>query len=168
MADSLQMLLLNTFFSAENWCISIEISLKFVPMHPIDSNSPFVHWCWSSDEPLPEWVLIHFTNPHMSECVDLSVPSVCKIMFSTSSLSHCQSSFDVDLKNDISPPLDNDFWQFKALQSTFHMSIYLSCKYIWSSSFIQIVLPFHEKVFNHCLWMALYSFTFLGPCAFKL
>ena len=52
-------------FVNENDRIPIQISLKFVPRNPIDSKPALVQvmaWCWSGDKPLPEPMLIQFTD----------------------------------------------------------------------------------------------------------
>ena len=47
----------------EKWCISIRISLKFVPKGPIDNVSALVQvmaWCRAGGKPLPEPVLTQY------------------------------------------------------------------------------------------------------------
>ena len=47
-------------FINEKFCITIQISLKFVPEGPIDNKPPLVlvrAWLWTGDKPLPEPVL---------------------------------------------------------------------------------------------------------------
>ena len=49
----------------EKFCISIRISLKFVPEGRIDNDSPLVQvmaWCQTCDKPLPEPMLTQFTD----------------------------------------------------------------------------------------------------------
>ena len=48
--------------------ILILISLKFVPMSPIDNMSALVQvmvWCWTGSKPLPEPILTKFTDAYM-------------------------------------------------------------------------------------------------------
>ena len=49
-------------------CISIQISLKFVPKGPIDNKSMLVQvmtWHWTGARPLFEPMLTKFTYPYM-------------------------------------------------------------------------------------------------------
>ena len=53
----------NRIFLNENVWISIKISLKFVPMGPIDSKPALFQimaWRRTDDKPLPEAMLIHW------------------------------------------------------------------------------------------------------------
>ena len=55
-------------FKNKNLCILIQISLKFVPMGPIDNNAAFVQlmaWRRTGDKPLSETMLTHFTDAYM-------------------------------------------------------------------------------------------------------
>ena len=52
----------------ENFCISIQISLKFVPRGTIDNKWALVQvmaWRWIGDRALPESMLIQFTNAYL-------------------------------------------------------------------------------------------------------
>ena len=52
----------------ENFCIFIQISLKFVSKNPIDNNPALVQvmaWRWWGDKPLPEPVHTQFTDAYM-------------------------------------------------------------------------------------------------------
>ena len=52
-------------FMNENFCISIWISLEFVPKGPIDNNSALVQtmaWRQTGDKPLPELMLTQFAD----------------------------------------------------------------------------------------------------------
>ena len=54
-------------FKNEKFCISIRISLKFIPRGPIDNKSALVQvmaWDRTSNKPLPEPMLTQFTD-HM-------------------------------------------------------------------------------------------------------
>ena len=60
--------ILKYFFVNEKFCISIQISLKFVPEGSTDYKSSLVQvmaWCWTADKPLPEPLLIQFAIPYM-------------------------------------------------------------------------------------------------------
>ena len=55
-------------FLNENGRILIQISLKFVPMIPIDSKPALVQvmaWRWRGDKPLSEPMLTRFTDAYM-------------------------------------------------------------------------------------------------------
>ena len=55
-------------FLNENFRISIQISLKFVPKGPIDNKSALVQvmaWCRTGDKTLPEPVLTQSTDAYM-------------------------------------------------------------------------------------------------------
>ena len=55
-------------FLNENDRIPIQISLKFVPMSPIDNKSALVRgmaWRRTGDKPLPEPMMIQFTDAYM-------------------------------------------------------------------------------------------------------
>ena len=55
-------------FLNENFRITIKISLKFVPKGPIDNKSALVQvmaWRQTGDKPLPEAVMIQFTDAYM-------------------------------------------------------------------------------------------------------
>ena len=55
-------------FVNENFCILINISLKFVPKGPIDNNPALVQimaWRRIGDKPLSEPVLTRFTDTYM-------------------------------------------------------------------------------------------------------
>ena len=52
----------------ENFCILIQISLKFVPNGPIDNKSALVQvmaWCRTGNKPLPEPKLTLFIDAYM-------------------------------------------------------------------------------------------------------
>ena len=52
----------------EKFCISIWISLKFVPRDPINNRPALVQvmaWCRTDDKPLPEPMLTQFTDAYM-------------------------------------------------------------------------------------------------------
>ena len=53
----------------EKFWILIQISLKFVTKGLIDNKAALVQvmaWCWTDDKPLPEPMLIQFTDAYMS------------------------------------------------------------------------------------------------------
>ena len=55
-------------FLNENFCILIRTSLKFVPMGPISNKWTLVQvmaWHRIGDKPLPESMLIQFTNAYI-------------------------------------------------------------------------------------------------------
>ena len=55
-------------FMNEKYCISLRISLKFVPRGPIDNNPALVQvmaWGLTGDKPLPEPMLTQFTDAYM-------------------------------------------------------------------------------------------------------
>ena len=55
-------------FLNENFRISIKISLKFVPKGSIDNKSALVQvmvWRQTGDKPLPEPMMIQFTDAYM-------------------------------------------------------------------------------------------------------
>ena len=55
-------------FVNENDKILIQISLKLVPRSPIDNNTALVQvmaWHQTGDKPLPELVMIQFTDAYM-------------------------------------------------------------------------------------------------------
>ena len=57
-----------TTFSNSFSCISITISMKFVPQGPIDNKSVLVQviaWCLTGNTPLPQLMLTQFTDAHM-------------------------------------------------------------------------------------------------------
>ena len=54
-------------FMNEMLCISIRISLKFVPKGPIDNKSALIQvmaWRQTGDKPLPEPMLTQFTDAY--------------------------------------------------------------------------------------------------------
>ena len=63
MAAILQVMFWNAFFLSENVCISIKISLKFVPRDPINNIPALVQhvqimaWRWPGDKPLSEAIM---------------------------------------------------------------------------------------------------------------
>ena len=62
-------------FLNEKCCISIQISLKFVPKGSIDNKSVLVQvkaWRWTSDKPLPEPMLAQFTDAYMQHQREMS------------------------------------------------------------------------------------------------
>ena len=55
-------------FLKENDKIPIQISLKFVPMSPIDNKPalvPVMAWRWIGDKPLPEPMMAQFTDAYV-------------------------------------------------------------------------------------------------------
>ena len=55
-------------FINEKFCISIQISLKFVLRSPIENRSALVQvmaWRRKGDKPLPEQMLTQFTDAYM-------------------------------------------------------------------------------------------------------
>ena len=55
-------------FMDEKFCISIWISLKYVPKCPIDNEATLVQimaWCGTGDKQLPEPMLTQFTDAYM-------------------------------------------------------------------------------------------------------
>ena len=53
---------------SENFCVLIQISLKFVHKDPIDNNPAsfqVMTWCWTGDKPLQEPMLTQFTDTDM-------------------------------------------------------------------------------------------------------
>ena len=55
-------------FMNENFCISIQISLRFVPKDPSDNKSSLVQvmaWRRTGDKPLSEPMLTQFTDAYM-------------------------------------------------------------------------------------------------------
>ena len=68
MAAILQMIFCRGIFMNEKFCISIKISLKFVPEGPIDNNSALVYimaWRQTGAKPLSEPMLNRFTDAYM-------------------------------------------------------------------------------------------------------
>ena len=62
-------------FINEKFCISIRISLKFVPKGPIDNNPALVKimaWCRTGDKPLSEPMLTQFTDTYMWQKGEMS------------------------------------------------------------------------------------------------
>ena len=60
--------IISCIFVNEKFCILIKISLKFVPKGPISHNPVLVQvmaWCRTGDKPLPEAMLIQFTDAYM-------------------------------------------------------------------------------------------------------
>ena len=58
----------NAIFMNEKYCISIRISLKFVPRGPINNSPALVQviaWHWTGDETLPEAMLTQFTDAYL-------------------------------------------------------------------------------------------------------
>ena len=52
----------------EKFCILIRISQKFVPRGPVDNKWALVQvmaWRWTGDKPLPEPMLMQFTDAYM-------------------------------------------------------------------------------------------------------
>ena len=50
------------------FCVSIQISRKFLPSGPINNKSALVHvmaWCQTGNKPLPEPILTQFTDAYM-------------------------------------------------------------------------------------------------------
>ena len=59
-------------FFNEDDRIPIRISLKFVPMSPIDNKQALVQamaWRRTGDKPLPEIMMTPFTDAYMRHCV---------------------------------------------------------------------------------------------------
>ena len=55
-------------FSNEKFCISFQISLKFVPKDPMDDKSALVQvmaWCRRGNKPLPETMRTQFTKDYL-------------------------------------------------------------------------------------------------------
>ena len=68
MAANLADNIFKCIFINEKFCISIRISLKFVPKGPIDNRSALVQvmaWRWTGDKPSLEPVLSQFTDAYM-------------------------------------------------------------------------------------------------------
>ena len=62
-------------FLNENDRILIHISLKFVPRSPVDSKSALVQvmaWCRIGNKPLPESMMIRFTDTYMCHQGEMS------------------------------------------------------------------------------------------------
>ena len=62
-------------FMNEKFCISIKISLKFVPKGQIDNKSALVQvmaWRQTGDKPLPEPILTLFTNAYTQHKGEMS------------------------------------------------------------------------------------------------
>ena len=62
-------------FINERFCISIQISLKFVPKDLINNNSALVQvmaWHRTGDKPLPEPMVTQFTHEYMQHYVEMS------------------------------------------------------------------------------------------------
>ena len=62
-------------FVNEKFCISIEISLKFVPQGPVDNNPALVEimaWCRIGDKPLSEQMLTPLTDAYMRHQGEMS------------------------------------------------------------------------------------------------
>ena len=65
----------NCIFLNENDRIPIRISLKVVPMSPIDNKSALVQvmaWRWTGDKPLPELMLTQFADAYMRSLGEMS------------------------------------------------------------------------------------------------
>ena len=59
----------------EKFCISIQISPKFVPKGPIDNKSALVQvmaWCRTGDKQLPEPMLTQFADAYMRHYGEMS------------------------------------------------------------------------------------------------
>ena len=57
-----------SIFVDDKFCVSILISLKFVPKGPIDNKAALVQimaWRRTGDKPLPELMLTQFTDAYM-------------------------------------------------------------------------------------------------------
>ena len=55
-------------FMNEKFCISIRISLQFVPKGSVDNKSVLVQvmaWRLTGDKPLPKPILVQFTDAYM-------------------------------------------------------------------------------------------------------
>ena len=62
-------------FMNEKFCISIQISPKFVPKGPIDNKSALVQvmaWCRTGDKQLPEPMLTQFADAYMRHYGEMS------------------------------------------------------------------------------------------------
>ena len=60
--------ILKCIFFNENDRIEIQISLKFVPMHPIDNKSSLVQvmaWHQTGDKPLPGPIMTQFIDAYL-------------------------------------------------------------------------------------------------------
>ena len=56
-----------SIFMNEKFCISIQISLKFVPKRPVDNKSELdqvMAWGWTGVKPLPGPILTQFTEAY--------------------------------------------------------------------------------------------------------
>ena len=59
---------IKSIFLQKKFCISIQISLKFVPRGPVDNKWALVQlmaWCQKGDKPLSKPMLTQFTDAHM-------------------------------------------------------------------------------------------------------
>ena len=55
-------------FLNENYRIQIQISLKFLPLGPVDNEPALVQvmaWRWIGDKPLPELMMTQFIDTYM-------------------------------------------------------------------------------------------------------
>ena len=62
-------------FMNEKFCISIQISLKFVPKGLINNKSALIQvkaWRWTGDKPLPESMLNQFIDAYMRHKGEMS------------------------------------------------------------------------------------------------
>ena len=67
--------ILKCIFINEKFCISIEISLKFVPKDLIDKMSALVQvmaWRLTGDKPLPKPMMTQFTDAYIRHYGDMS------------------------------------------------------------------------------------------------
>ena len=68
MAANLADSIFKCIFINEKFCISIQISLKFVPRGPVDNRPALVQvmaWRQTGDKPLSESTVIKFTDAYM-------------------------------------------------------------------------------------------------------
>ena len=62
-------------FVNEKFCISIQISQKFIPKGPVDIKSALgqvMAWHWTGDKPLPEPMQTYFSDAYMCFCVPMN------------------------------------------------------------------------------------------------
>ena len=75
MAANLADNILKCIFINEMFCISIPISLSFVPRGPIDNRPALVQvmaWRRTGDKPLPEPTLTQFTDTYMQQSGEMN------------------------------------------------------------------------------------------------
>ena len=70
--------ILKCIFLNEKDKIAIQISLKFVPRSPVDNNPALVRvmaWRRIGDKPLPEWMMVQFTDAYVRGFGEMSFKS---------------------------------------------------------------------------------------------